>query len=145
MSAGPGIQGEPGERGPTGDHGQTGEQGPRGPRASTFVTRNLVMLFLLISFGNVASFIAMGVGFNSVIDSIVRDRQRQTEALCQVARDNRLDTNALKDAMRNILTAAARTSGSDPARTELLLSQVPANRPSVECSHGTVTTTVVPE
>lgn len=59
-----GIQGTTGERGPVGDHGQTGDrgiQGARGPRASTFITRNLVVLFLLITAGNILSFVAIGV------------------------------------------------------------------------------------
>ncbi len=61
-------------------------------------------------------------------------RRAQAIALCQVARANRADNNAQNDAMRNILIAAARTNNSDPARLELLLSQIPANRPVVECT-----------
>lgn len=147
MSAGgqgtPGIQGEPGERGKTGDHGQTGEPGPRGPRASTFVTRNLVWLFLLITLGNVVSFLSMAVGFHNADQERKRERVRQTTALCQVAKEHRDDNNAQNDAMRNILITA-RDAGSDPFRIEQQLSQVPPNRPSVECNEGTVTTTAPP-
>lgn len=141
MSGEQGIQGEPGERGPTGDDGQAGETGPRGPRASTWISRNLVFLFLLITLGNVASFVAMSVGFSEVTADIDRERRRQVAALCQVAMVNRDDNNLQNDAVRDILKAA-RATGSDPARIEILLSKVPTNRPAVECNQGTVTTTV---
>lgn len=97
-------------------------------RLVAWVRRN----FLLV----VASFMAASllVTVFATTFRIYDSRQKQAAALCQVARENRADNNAQNDAMRNILTVAARTSNSDPARLELLLSQIPPNRPFVECA-----------
>jgi hypothetical protein len=110
---GTGIRGEQGKRGLT---GLTGLTGATGAPYSSFITRNLVRLFLLITAGNVVSFLLLGSALKTNREQEQQHRRQvaafeqeavETDrAFCAATNESRMVNNRQNEAMRNVLNVS---------------------------------------